>query len=57
MNGRDDGERQRADDEVAAVGFQFGDGLHADHAAGAGARLNEELLLERDREMIGDDAG
>ena len=54
---RDDGERQRADDEVVAVGFRIRHGLHADHAARPGTRFNVELLLERDREMIGDDAG
>jgi hypothetical protein len=53
----DDGERQRGDDEVVAVGLGIGDGLHADYAAGAGARLDEELLLEHAGEVIGDDAG
>jgi hypothetical protein len=52
----DDGKRERGDDEVVAVGFRIGDGLHADHAAGTGARLHEELLLERAGKIIGDDA-
>ena len=53
----DDGERERGDDEIVAVGVGIGDGLHAYGAAGAGARLDEELLLERGGEVIGNDAG
>ena len=52
----DDGERQRIDAEGVAVGLGGGDRLHADDAGGAGAVLDEELLLERGREMIGGDA-
>ena len=46
-----------AEHEIVAVGRRIGDRLHADRAAGAGASLDEELLLEFGREMVGDQAG
>ena len=51
-------ERQRArrHQEGVAVGRGARDALDADHVAGAGAVLDEELLLERLGEMLGHDA-
>jgi len=47
-------ERQRArhHQQRVAIGRRAGDRLDADHVAGAGAVLHEELLLERGREML-----
>ena len=42
--------------EIVAAGRRIGDRLHADRAAGAGAGLDEELLLEHTRQVVGHQA-
>jgi hypothetical protein len=53
----DRGERQCGDNEIVAVGIGMGDEVDADHAAGAGSRLDIELLAEGLGQLVGGQAG
>ena len=48
--------RDRDDEERVAVGRGLGGEIGADHAAGAGAIVDEDLLAEVLAELVGDDA-
>ena len=54
---RIDRARERHDQQRVAVLWRVGDDLAADHAAGAAAIVDDDLLAKPLAEMLGDDAG